>query len=503
MDAARAAGAEFADIRIGVQRAVSLYGYPSGPLVGQSVGYGIRAWSGGIWSFQRGNILTEDAVAATARGATAGAKRYAAIDTRLALHGRSRTLRDAIGHAWAPVPVATGEWHMPMEIDPFTVSIDDYQRVIGALGRVTLPESVQRSLSAHALGYVLEWRGETRVFASMMGSLVVQRTMVGGLGIQAVASLLPVDHTTTFLHQRQFDRLAGGFETALRADIPSRIQHVYDDAVRWEELPFRPFGDVGRFPVVLDGQTMAGVIGRTVNVALDGDRISGLEADASGGSFLSPPLDTLDAAAPQFSSLLTARVNRALPSPTAVQWDDDGVVPESYTVLDHGRVTDFHTTRQTAPMLASWYARRGQPVRSHGMSLATAPDSVPRGTGGHLFVSAALTTAPFEGLMREISHGFLVINGVVAADPGLTTGSIIRPLDGLIIEIRKGIPVARTNLRLQFKVQSALRGQLIALGDETTVETSEIVTQKGIPWQDVSQRVSAPAALCGEMDVTL
>lgn len=503
MDAARAAGADVADVRIGVQRRVVTYGRFGGPVVALAFGYGVRAWHGGTWSFQHGNVLTADAMAATAKSAVAGARIYADIDAQLAPHRRrvaGLDVLDAVS-AWAPAPVVTGQWAMPVRIDPFTVPLDDYQRVIDALVQIPAPRAVEGEMTARALGYVLAWDAETRVFASTNGSLVTQDTMRGGLGIQAIATLLPIDHTEVFLHNTAVQDVCGGFETALRPEIPEYIQQVYDAAVRWEELPYRAFGDVGRFPVVFDGRTMGRIVGTTLNVALDGDRVSGLEADASGGSFFSPPDLVLGAEQPQCSSLLTLRAHRTLPSPMAVQWDDDGVVPETYTLMERGRVVDYHTTRETAPMLAAWYARQGRSLRSHGCAVAPTPASVPRGSGGHLVVASASTSARIDELTRDISHGFLIINGAAGANANLSLGDVSPELDGLAVEVRNGVPISRTALHLRFSTQALLRKNLVALGDATTEETADVASGKGIPWQSIEQRISAPAALCADVDV--
>jgi len=500
MEAAKGAGADRADIRVGVRRRLTVYRFPDAIVMNQMVGYGVRAWRNGTWSFQHGNVLSADAVAATARSAAAGAQLYAGIDAQLAQHRRGVSSRVML-ESWAPAPVVTGAWRVPVEIDPFSITIDDLQRVLGTLRRMILPEETQKDLQLHAGGGTASWEGEKRVFASTEGSLVTQDTMVGGSRFGAIATT--PDNYAVGLGQSESVSLSAGVESLLRPGIGDELQQLAETLARWQELPFRPFGEVGRYPVVLDGRCMAQVVGATIDQALDGDRVSGIEADAAGRSFWAPPLDVLQAAAPQLSPLLSARVDRALPSSVAVQWDDDGVAPEPYTVLDHGRVVDFHTTRQTAPMLAEWYARQGRPVRSHGGAVAPTADSVPSGSGGHLKVAPSPASVSVDDLMREISHGFLVINGSVWASPGLTTGGIgFDANDGLMVEIRRGVPVSRTTLRLQFVTQSILgKKNLLALGGASTMGTSEVFASKGIPWQALPQQVTAPAALCNDVDV--
>lgn len=501
VDAARSSGADFADVRIGIQRHIRFYGTSSPMWAWRGVGYGVRAWRGDTWSFQHGNVLTTDAVAATARSAAEGVRRYANVNAQLAAqHGtRSGRVGDAVVASWALTPQVIGEWRVPVQIDPFDVPIDDCQRVLDSLKDFTLPKSVWRN--AVSLGYVLEWRAETRVFASSAGSLVTQDTMCGGLNMQASATLLTPHPTEVFLHQTDCSQVCAGFETVLRPDVLTQIQQLYDTVVRWEELPVRPFQDVGRFPVVFDGKTAAQIVGSTLDCALDGDRVTGVEADASGSSFLMPPLEILDASEPLFSPRLTARVSRALPSPMAVQWDDDGVAPEPYTVVDRGRIVDFHTTRETAPALASWYQRHGRSVRSHGGALALAPTNVPSGTGGHLTVEPAEGKVLIEELSRAIDHGFVVINGAASASPGLTAGMVSPQIDGLMLEIRRGVPVARTAVKMQFTTKTILGKNLMALGDAGTAGTETIEMEKGIPWQTVTQMVTAPAMLCQDVEI--
>jgi len=498
MDAAHAAGADFADVRIGVQRDLGVGRYPGGAQVELAIGYGVRAWIDGVWSFQHGNVLTSQDVAATARGAVAGAREYAKVDAQLRAHRASLVTGDDRALAWAPAPRVTGEWSVPVEIDPFTVPLDDHQRIIGDLTAVASPGFVYSN--AQAFGYLTKWHAETRVFASTDGSLVTQGFMRGGIGVQARAKL-PDEQDSVTLFLPEQDDVCAGFESVLRPNFMSYVRNLFDEVVRWREVPVRPFTDVGRFPIVLDGRTMASLIGNTIDNALDGDRVSGIEADAAGGSFLTPAEAVLDAPGPQFSPLLTMRARRTLPSPMAAQWDDDGVVPDEYPVIDGGRVVDFHTTRETAPLLAGWYARHGRALRSHGCAVAPTPASLPRGTGGHLFVDPSQAPASLDALVREVSHGFLLINGGAFGSPGLTAGEMQGRGASVILEIRRGVPVARTGLRMQFTTNAILKKNLLALGDTTTMGCDRTTTAKGIPWQESSQLVTAPAAFCKDVDV--
>jgi len=479
MNVARSAGAEYADVRIGMHREIA----PPG--VNLALGYGVRARVNGAWSFQHGTLLTDDAVATAARSAAAGAKAAATVNTQF---GR---LDNTV---MIPAPAATGTWESPVEIDPFSVSVDDYQRLRASLGY-----GAERFGFVHGGGSCV-WTVETRVFASTEGALVTQATTRGGIMGDVYASLPENFSDTVSFAVPGFEWKSAGFEAALRPDIAERVAETAEEAIRWRSLPLRRFLDVGRYPVVFDGTVMASVVGQTIGTALDGDRVAGDEIDASGRSFLSPISTIVSSATPAFSPLLTIKTGRSVPSLTAIQWDDDGVAPDAYTLVDRGHVVDYFSTRDTAPLLADWYRQRNMTPHSRGCAVAPTPASIPMACGGEVQVVPADRRATLDELMRDMSHGFLLMgNTQVTASPGLTGGYI---RTNLAVEVQRGRPVARLwNLWLAFSTKSLLQKGLTALGDASTSRAAEIITYKGMPWQAVRHPLTAPAASCKEIDV--
>ena len=489
MDAARAEGAEFADIRVGTWRTIEVPPFPYTPAASLQIGYGVRAWMRGVWGFQYGTLLSTDAVTAAARSAVTGARR--AVDTNARL-GRSHA--GSLVHELAPAAAATGEWRSPCLIDPFSVPLDDYYRVMDSIN-----ESMTDVHRNRAIGFgKLIWRGETRVFASTEGALVTQYVTEGGPPKNAGASLPDHPDDQVSVDSNDLGPTRAGFESALDPALIDTLRRGIDDAARLRELPLRPFRDIGRFSVVFDGAAFASLVGATIGVALDSDRVFGGEADAGGTTFLAPPTEVLGAQTPQFSSHLTARVDRALPSLIAMQWDDEGVVPEPYVVLDRGQVIDYHTTRATAPRLADWYRHRGIPVRAHGTVVAGTPASLPVVTTGHLQVDPSPQRTSVDDLAREMGHGFIVRGGGAWAESGLTLASLSA---GMVLEVQRGVVVARTRIDLQCPTKALFNSKLVALGDVTTRRTVRASSYKGIPWQQIDQPVTAPAALCTDIDV--
>src|SRR6185437_1016273 len=84
-DAARAAGATYADIRISARRSQRISTRENrlqGADDSDTLGFGVRALSNGAWGFAASNILTKDVVAQIARDAVAIAKANSAVQIK-------------------------------------------------------------------------------------------------------------------------------------------------------------------------------------------------------------------------------------------------------------------------------------------------------------------------------------------------------------------------------------------------------------------------------------
>jgi len=164
-------------------------------------------------------------------------------------------------------------------------------------------------------------------------------------------------------------------------------------------------------------------------------------------------------------------------------------------------VVDYHTTRETAPALADWYEKRGTPLHSHGCAVVPTPTSAPIGGCAHLTVMPSAASVSVDDLIRDMRQGFVLRSGNTEASPLLSLATF---RSGSILKIRNGKPVARVyDLFLSLATKTMLNAQLVAVGDARTVTTGMIDTQKGMPWQRLSQPVTAPAVLCKDVVVVM
>jgi TldD protein len=477
VDAARNAGASYADIRLAEQtmlRVVRVGNLDPNTDIGVRFTYGLRVRVDGAWAFAYGTRPTSDAIAASARDAVATARGYA----------RLMKPHDEL----VPAAVVTGTWDTPITLDPFTVPLRDQGALLDAY--LNAANRVRHG-SMEFPGF--HWSRETRVFSSSEGTLTVQtlrrsepeiRTS-GGIGMGKV-----------FLRISGLYGKLGGYETVTAAGLQDEIKRTTEDAVRIASLPRRE-ADVGRYPVVFDGITLGAALGRTIGVGLELDRVLGDEADASGSSYLSPPNDMLGTEI--VSPLLTVTANRAMPAVSAVKWDDEGVEPQAYSLITQGRLVDYHTSRQTAPALQAWYARNDRPLRSNGCAVAFDAEDPVLVRTPHLTVTPETKTANIEDLYKDLPRGILVRNAsYMATDQQLSSCNLFH---GVMLEIERGKIVRRVDGNgLQFGTSKFWKS-LIALGDSSTVQSIVIKPMKGQPWVEAAQSTSAPAALFKDVNV--
>jgi TldD protein len=311
------------------------------------MGFGVRTLVNGAWGFAASREISRDEVARVARQAVQQAR------------ANSLTLVRPV--ALAPVTATpNGEWHTPIEIDPFSVPVEDKVATLLAANAAAL------KAGARFVNSSMFFLREEKTFASTDGSFIVQtihRTQPS-MTVTAVAS------DGSDFQTRQSNEIAPmgrGFEHV-------RDARLVDNAPRWaseavQKLTAKPV-EVGRYDLVLHPSHLWLTIHESVAHPTELDRALGYEANYAGTSFVAPPEAVLGKL--KFGSpLMNIRGDRSQPgSLSAVGWDDEGVKPESFDIVRNGIFVDYQTTREQAPFLADYYKQANRPMRSHGCSYA-------------------------------------------------------------------------------------------------------------------------------------
>ncbi|MFL5609039.1 MAG: TldD/PmbA family protein [Gemmatimonadaceae bacterium] len=350
LDAARTAGATYADVRFSRNRTQSLFTREQrvqGLVDNETQGFGVRTLVNGAWGFAASRDITRDEIARVAR--------QAALQAR----ANSATLVRPV--VLAPVtPTPDGAWRTPIEIDPFGVPVED------KVGMLLAANAAALKAGARFVNSNMFFLREEKTFASTDGSFIVQTIY----RTQPSMTMTAVASDGSDFQTRQSNEIAPmgrGYEHV-------RDARLVENAPRWasealQKLTAKPV-EVGRYDLVLDPAHLWLTIHESVAHPTELDRALGFEANYAGTSFVSPPESVLGKL--RFGSpLMNIRGDRSQPgSLSAVGWDDEGVKPETFDIVKNGIFVDYHTTREQAPVLADYYKRSGRPVRSHGCSYA-------------------------------------------------------------------------------------------------------------------------------------
>jgi TldD protein len=477
VEAARAAGAAYADVRLTHTR-TRLFGLRVTDIKdAEEVVVGVRALVNGYWGFASSPVWDVEEMARLGREAVHQAKVNALGQTRV------------VELAPAP-PVADGHWVTPVEIDPFEVSpleISDY--VSGLYVFV-------RRFPHFTLGTVVPYQCwvQEKAFASSEGSYCTQRLYrsEGNLNVIYVPepqSMLGgwVDTLTP----------AGvGWELYKGQPIREQLRQVMEELKEDWKLPEKPV-EVGRYDAACDAWTVAQLLDNTLGTATQLDRALGYEANASGTSYLTDPfamVGSYAAAAPA----ITLTANRSEPGGAAtVAWDDEGVKPDELTLVKDGVLADFQTTRESAGWLKEYYGKRGTALRSHGCANAPSALEAPLGHTPNLALAQGREKRDFDALVAQVGTGLAIKSGAVDIDfqgaSGLGTGKFY--------EVKRGKRVARiAGAAFLFRATELWKG-LTALGGGASVRRYGTTASKGEPAQQTYHSVTAPPAVFKQLTV--
>jgi TldD protein len=389
VEAARSAGASYADARLTVTRSQVFYGtLPAQE--GEERAFGVRVLVGGFWGFLASAVWTPDEAARLATGAVAQAR----------AHSRGATRTIDLG----PAPkVANGTWVMPVKYDPFDVPIGEKLDVMNHFHDYTA--SFKAGVGANS---GMNFMRQVKVFASSDGASwtqTVYRSQAGfsvGYMSEYHASLGPGGATAEV-----FSYAGRGWEHISESGLIDAIPRLVDEAEQSRHVV--PV-EVGRFDMVFSAAAMASLLDQTIGPATELDRAMGYEANAEGTSYLSEPLEMLGTYQVG-SPLLTVKANRTLPGGAAtVKWDDEGVEAEESTLVDKGILTDFQTTREQAAWLAPYYQRTGKPVRSRGCAGAESAMDVTIQHAPNLVMMPGAADISFDDMVAGTKKGIAVLS---------------------------------------------------------------------------------------------
>lgn len=464
IDVARAAGARYAEAT--VTRTVVQYISESFGSDSERFTIGVRALFGGAWGFASSTYWQIDEAAALAKDAVSQARINSAVFPR----------QIDIGS----YPVAKGSWTTPVRIDPFKISIEEKRDFFKSL-RGGLP----RYIPNRKYGLVMDrarLSRQERTTASSEGALFSQTLYTAGQGIHmTVEAQDPLKGKQNVkVGVRGIGEAAEGWERFLDARIRDQFPELAEEAEKMLFLPTKPV-DVGRYEVVMAAGSVGSLVRQTLGDATQLDRAVGMEANAGGTSYLGPnPEDHLGTSLG--SPMLTLTANRSLPKGLAtVKWDDEGVEPDTFTIIQDGTFVDYQTTREQASWLSEWYQTRQQPIRSHGCAKAPEALNFPLQHTPNLKISPSNETATLDEMVKNTKKGIAFLGALnISTDfqsrSGGSQGALMREIvDGKLGPVLIGADILFTSAELWKSIME--------IGGQSSVEVVPSGSGKGQPSQ--------------------
>lgn len=481
LDAARGAGASYADVRLTHERTRVFDAL--GVDDAESMLVGVRALVSGYWGFASSPVWTPDEMARLAREAVHQAKTNAL--------GKPR----AVDLAPAPV-IADGHWEMPVSIDPFEISpfeaVDFLQSLVLYLGRTPNTQIGQSTCAALV---------QEKALASTEGLYCTQRLFnTGGSynfsrilehGQKGNAGLLCLTPAGMGWELFAADKIPRIRDHTLYEEIDIALEELKEDLL----MPVKPV-EVGRYETAFDPFTVAAIVDETLGRATELDRALGYEANAGGTSYLNDPiamLGTYQAGAPSLT--VTAERSEAGAVGT-VKWDDEGVEPDAFALVKNGTLADFQTTRESARWLEAAYARQNRPMRSRGCAAAPSAVFAPLQHTPNLSLAPGRDAKDFDALVSGMTRGIAVKVGTIDLDFQHSSGLGM----GRVYEVKQGKRVARLDGGFLFRA-TELWKSLQALGGEGSLRRFGLRATKGEPVQEHWHSVTAPAALVKDLTI--
>ena len=354
LDAARDAGAQYADVRV-VRTLLESLATRERQITGvsksESFGIGIRAFVGGSWGFAATRDMSRDGVVRAARDAVATAIANDKVAPGVV------TL--------APIDkVPDGRWMTPHLIDPFTVSLEAKAELLFRINEEALKVKGVRFVNSSATSLK-----ESRLLATTDGSLI-QQTFVR-VSPNVTVTAVAADNSDSQTRNSAVAPAGMGWEYVTGLTLPERAIQYANEAVAKLSAP--PV-EAGTWDLVLHPSHLWLTIHESIAHPSELDRALGYEANYAGTTFLAPS-DKVLGSFRLGQPLMTFVANRTERGGCAtVGWDDEGIAATSYPIVDKGLFVSYHSvTREMIDLVTKQSALKKAPGHSYGSDWASIP----------------------------------------------------------------------------------------------------------------------------------
>jgi len=330
LNAAQLHGASYADIRVvnlKTQSIVVKNGHVEALAEDSSHGLGVRVLLDGAWGFASSSTLSLEEAVAVGEQATQIA--------------RASSLVGAKGAQLGPAEVHIARYETPLDIDPFTVPLEEKMSLL-----LAADAEMHRVSGIAVTESNMEFVREKKVFASTEGSYIEQHLVESGAGIEATAVDEGEVQTRSFPNSFGRQQAKAGYEFIASRELPSNAQRIAEEAVALLRAPQCPPTVA---TVILDSTQLALQVHESCGHPTELDRVLGDEASFAGTSFLTPDkLGTFRYGSPKVNIYADATIPGALGT---FGFDDEGVPAQRSAIVEDGIFVGYLMSRETAASL--------------------------------------------------------------------------------------------------------------------------------------------------------
>jgi TldD protein len=327
LDAALAAGASYADVRVTDTATQSLAvrnGVVEGVRSTASVGFGVRVIADGAWGFAASSDMTSDAAVRVAREAVAVARASARVSARAV--------------ELAAVESARATWSGACAIDPFSVSTDD------KLALLLEADAAMRSVDGVSLTTgSMDFLKSRKTFASTEGAAIEQDWTESSAEIVVYALRDGEVMRRSYPNSLGGCPVQGGWEAIAALDLAGNGPRIAEQAVALLSAPVCP-GETTT--LIVDGSQLALQVHESIGHPTELDRVLGDEAAYAGTSWVGAgDIDHLRYGSDIVNVTADATVAGSLGS---FGFDDEGVPAQREPIITNGILTGFLSSRESA-----------------------------------------------------------------------------------------------------------------------------------------------------------
>lgn len=344
LDSADAAGVDYADCRTTVrtvQELTTKNGEVASVDLSDDEGFSVRVLVDGAWGFAACGGLNPQSVESAVRTAIGIAKASARLPHEPVI--------------LAPTPTVTATYTTPVQIDPFSVSLEKKLEVL-----LATDAAMARVPGVSIREATLEFVREARFLATSEGSRIEQTIIESGGGFDATAT--SPDEVQTRSYPNSFGRhqQCAGWEMVEEMDLPGHGEQIGQEAT---DLLHADLCPAGAMTVILDGTQAALQVHESCGHPTELDRVLGSEAAYAGTSFLTPDLlNNFRYGSDAVTITADATAPRGLGT---FGWDDEGVAAQRVFLVRDGIFSGYLTSRETASVFG-WES--GGTMRGNGWS---------------------------------------------------------------------------------------------------------------------------------------